>query len=101
MGVELENCLHSMEVQKKFMEHVSEFGLSYGTKSEYEFRLNLFAQTDANIEAHNAKNGSLTLGHNIFSTYTPSEKKRLLGYKDMPKFLQSKKEAKVLDDSNL
>jgi hypothetical protein len=54
------------------MQHISEWSLSYGTKEEYDFRLNLFAEADQKIEEHNAKNGPLTLEHNKFSTWTES-----------------------------
>ena len=30
-----------------FLEHVAEYGLSYGTREEYEFRSEIFYQTDA------------------------------------------------------
>lgn len=40
-------------VDYKFMEHVAEFGLSYGTVEEFNFRKALFAEADKLIEEHN------------------------------------------------
>jgi hypothetical protein len=36
-------------MEQSFVEHVSRYGLSFGTKEEYEFRLSLFAEKDAKI----------------------------------------------------
>ena len=79
-------CKSSQEraVEGMFAEHVSKFGLSFGTKEEYEFRLNLFAQKELEIGNINAdpKNKNFRVGHNKFSTWTDDEFKRLLGNKD-------------------
>lgn len=69
------------QVQRQFSEHVSAFGLSYGTKEEYEFRFNIYADNEKIINEHNASGSSFTLGHNKFSTYTDAEYKKLLGLK--------------------
>jgi C1A family cysteine protease len=96
----MNECESNVAVQKKFMEHIELHGLSYGTREEYDFRLNLFAEAESRIEEHNTKNGPLTMGHNKFSTWTESEKKRLLGYKKTG--LRSyNKIAKTLNTSNL
>merc|ERR1719230_902845 len=67
-------------VQTAFMQHIADHGLSYGTIEEYNFRLGLFSEVDAEIQAHNQSNSTYTLGHNFLSTMTHAEKKRLLGY---------------------
>lgn len=69
------------DARERFLEHMSQYGLSYGTNEEFEFRLQLFANVDARIKEINAdpENASFTLGHNQFSTYTDFEKKRMLG----------------------
>lgn len=54
---------------------MSSFGLSYATKEEYLFRLDLFKLKDAEIKEINAKQSSFTVGHNEFSTMTPMELK--------------------------
>jgi C1A family cysteine protease len=77
----------AMDVQQAFMEHINEFGLSYGTQEEFEFRMGLFAKKDAEIKEINASQDSFTLGHNQFSTWTDFEYKRLLGFKQPANFV--------------
>jgi C1A family cysteine protease len=72
---------HHHGIKKAFVEHMNEQGLSYGTKEEFKFRLNLFAEIDAEINEMNSQNASFTVGHNHLSTWTTDEKKKLLGYK--------------------
>jgi len=70
-----------MEQKTKFMEHVAEHGLSYGTDAEFDFRMNLFLEKDKIIEAENAKEeNTFKLGHNHMSTWTHDEYTKLLGY---------------------
>ena len=87
------------ESEFKFFKYIAEFGKTYGTKAEYNFRLNLFAQKDAEIKEINASQDSFTVGHNMFSTWTDFEYKRLLGFK-MPQGVEEPK-AMYLDESNL
>ena len=88
----------SMELEQSFVEHVSRHGLNFGTKEEYNFRLNLFAQKDAEINKINAEEANFTVGHNFMSTWTEFEYKKLLGYKHELKATQN---ATLLDESNL
>jgi len=68
--------------EKNFMTHMAEFGLSFATKEEYEFRLGIYTLKDAEIIRINADPANtFTVGHNKFSTWTDAEYKRLLGYK--------------------
>jgi C1A family cysteine protease len=67
-------------MQVAFMQHIADHGLSYGTIEEYNFRQNIFAGVNAEIEAHNQSNSTYTLGHNFMSTMTQGEKKKMLGY---------------------
>ena len=55
------------DMDYKFMGHIAKHGKSYATMAEYEARMELFAETDAKIVAHNATNSSYRLGHNRFS----------------------------------
>merc|ERR1740117_1164088 len=71
----------SMEIEQSFVEHVSRHGLNFGTKEEYNFRLNLFAQKDAEITKINAEEANFTVGHNFMSTWTAFEYKKLMGYR--------------------
>jgi hypothetical protein len=64
------------DIQPRFHAHVSRFGLSYGTKEEYEFRFALFKKTDEEIIKINAESDSYTVAHNQFSTMTDDEKKK-------------------------
>ena len=68
-------------LQSRFAAHMNEFGLSYATSEEYNLRVALFAEKDAFIMEHNAQNGSYTVGHNKFSTWTDAEYKAILGAK--------------------
>jgi C1A family cysteine protease len=69
-------------LQEKFVDHVSKYGLSYGTDEEYQFRFQQFTQTDVEIQRINAEEGNtFTAGHNKFSTFTKFEMDRLKGKK--------------------
>jgi C1A family cysteine protease len=64
------------------MDHISTHGISYGTKEEYQFRLQVFAENDAEIERINSNpNNLFECGHNRFSTLTNWEFKKRLGKK--------------------
>jgi hypothetical protein len=62
------------------MEHVANFGLSYGTIEEFNFRQTIWEQLDAEIKKINIENKNFTVGHNFMSTWTAAEKKVLNGY---------------------
>lgn len=64
------------------MEHMSEYGLSYGTQEEYQFRMAIFAANDAEYKKINSNpENTFVVGHNQFSTWTEDEYKRILGFK--------------------
>jgi len=63
-----------------FMEHVANFGLSYGTIEEFSFRQTIWEALDAELHKINAEHKNFTVGHNFMSTWTQAEKKRLNGY---------------------
>jgi len=66
----------------KFMSFVSQESKSYGTRAEYDFRLNIFTETLKKIEEHNSTPGvTSTIGINQFADRTPEEIKKVLGYK--------------------
>jgi|TARA_B110001450_G_scaffold145602_1_gene136096 C1A family cysteine protease len=69
-----------LELQQTFVQHMSEYGISYGTQEEFEFRMSLFAKKDAEIKEINATEENFTVGHNFMSTWTDAEYKKLLGY---------------------
>jgi C1A family cysteine protease len=62
------------ETEMRFIQYLAEHGKSYGTKEEFEFRLQHFADIDAEINEHNSENGLFTMGHNKFSDMTEAEK---------------------------
>jgi hypothetical protein len=73
-----------MGIQSKFQEHISQYGISYGTKEEYEFRMEIFAKNDAFIRESNLdKKNTFVLNHNKFSTLTKDEYRKLLGKKQV------------------
>ena len=67
-------------VETRFMEHVANFNINYGTQEEYAFRMNIFAAKDAEYEKINANpENTFVVGHNMFSTMTQAESKRMMG----------------------
>ena len=76
-------CTNDMFVlESNFVEHVSMYGLSYGTQEEYDFRFNQFAKIDAEINRINSEEGNTFIaGHNKFSTLTEFEMDRMKGKK--------------------
>jgi xylem cysteine proteinase len=87
------------EEEMAYMKYVTEWGKSYGTKAEFDFRLEQFKKTLAKMAAHNSDNShKSTVGHNLFSDWTDAEYKRLLGYTGPQANNES---AELLDVSNL
>jgi C1A family cysteine protease len=62
----------------KFIQHVAQYGLSYPTVEEYNFRKMNFAAIDAFIQEENATQVNYQVGHNKFSTWTEHERSHLL-----------------------
>jgi len=90
------------EADYEFMKHVVEYGKSYGTKEEYEFRAALFKQNLAEVEAMTADpNVTHKVTINEFSTWTPEERKKLTGYKQINDGMVLEKNIEILDESNL
>lgn len=68
--------------EHQFMLFMTRYGKNYGTREEYEFRLDQFRQSLAKIGVHNSRNDvTYSLGLNKFSDMTHEEYKRMLGYK--------------------
>lgn len=85
----------------EFMRYVSEYGKSYGTKAEFEYRSGLFKETLAHIEEHNSKGETHTLGINHMSDWSTEEYNKLLGYKPELRKGLNRPEPELLDTSNL
>ena len=68
--------------EQQFFKFIAQYGRTYGTKAEYDYRLAVFTQRLAEIEEHNSQNGmTSTVGINKFSDWTTEEIKRLNGLK--------------------
>ena len=84
----------------EFMKWISEHGKRYGTRAEFEFRLNQFKETLAKVEEHNSRNDvGHKVGLNAFADLTADEWKMKLGYRAQDKL--AAKEPKILDETNL
>ena len=90
--------------ETKFITHLTEYGISYGTPEEYKFRLAIFKENDEFIEKINSEQDSYKIGHNEFSTWTEYERNKRLSkvpYKKnniLPKFeVKSDVEAVPID----
>jgi len=81
------------------MNHIEQEGLLIGTREEFDYRFQIFAEKDTFIEKTNAEQSSFTLGHNMFSTLTYEEGQKRLGY--FGGAVADMKEPKMLDDTNL
>jgi len=88
----------SAEIEQAFIEHVAEYGHSYGTQEEYQFRMNIFVEKTAKMQEINSSQTSFTVGYNKFTTMTDFEYKRLLGAKVMP---EEKRSVKILNTTDL
>jgi len=88
---------HAKELHEKFQAHMSYQGLSFGTKDEYMYRFELFAEKEHEINHWNNKQDSFRLTHNMFSTKTKDEAKKMLG----AQVITPDAEPTVFDDSNL
>ena len=67
------------DIEFKFVNYVAKYGKSYGTKEEYEFRLNIFAKKTEEIARINASQTDSVHGYNKLTDWTDAEYKRLLG----------------------
>ena len=74
--------LAAATINKKFLAHIAEQGLNFGTTEEFEFRQAIFLAKDAENTIINANpENTFTVGHNFMSTWTHDEYKQMLGAK--------------------
>lgn len=67
------------------MGYMTQYGKSYGTIEEYQYRLVQFARNYAAVISHNADTtATFKLGYNQMSDWTADEYSRLLTYVPMP-----------------
>ena len=56
------------------MEHLAKYGISYGTPQEFQFRFNIYAEKEMELQRINSNpENTFTVGHNMFSTWTKDE----------------------------
>jgi cathepsin L len=89
------------DVELAFSEYCAQWGKSYITRSEYEYRLSVFTENMDKIVDNNSQNGvDFMMGLNEFTDMTHDEFKKRLGYK--PSVLKANKSEPVyLDVSDL
>jgi len=64
----------------KFMDFLARHGKDYNTITEFNFRANLFAKKDAELDEINANpENTFTVGHNTFSDWTEEEYMKMNG----------------------
>merc|ERR550514_568202 len=72
--------------EMQYMQYVTEWGKTYGTKEEFKFRLAQFEKTLAKIAEHQSNDAhTSTVGLNQFSDWTHEEFKKILGYRHVAK----------------
>jgi hypothetical protein len=54
LSTDVTDSAHEL-MESKFLAHVAEYGLNFGTQEEYAFRLSQFAMNDQIIEETNAE----------------------------------------------
>ena len=82
-------------VEKAYLEYLSKHGKSYGTKEEYQLRLETFRKNMMFVEKHNSENADdHTVALNFMADYTDAEYKQLLGFEKNMK--TNKKEHKTV-----
>jgi hypothetical protein len=72
------------EAERSFIDFVAKYHRTYGTKEEYQHRLDIFTKNYHNMMSHNMMNSETegyTMGINKFADMSDQEYKMLLGYK--------------------
>lgn len=86
-------------VKQNFAQHVNDWGHSYGTQEEYDFRFQIYLENDKIINDLNGEPNSFVVDHNMFSTMTTDEFQRYKGR--MPSLYNEEAEEEELDTSVL
>ena len=73
---------YDSQLEADFEKFISEYGKSYTTQSEYEFRKNVFKESIQQAAELQKLNPDATFGVTIFSDWTEEEFSRLLGDRD-------------------
>ena len=98
-GINCETQKESIsEVEQRFVQHITSYGLSFATEEEYTFRFAIFTKHDQEINEINARPDlTFSVGHNIFSTMTQDEKQARMGKRQTISSIPTIKE-EVSDD---
>jgi hypothetical protein len=75
------NAALPAEVETAFLNYISEHGKSYGTREEYELRLNEFHRKVTYIQKHNANPDHHRVALNFMADWTDEEYAKVRGYK--------------------
>ena len=67
-------------IEEQFRDFLSIYKRGYGTDSEYQYRLGVFAANLDTIAELNAANPTATFGVNLFADRTPEEMKQRMGF---------------------
>jgi len=99
LGIKQQGDEQMTAADYEFMKYVTTYGKHYGTKAEYEYRLNIFKDNLEHINSHNSKNGeTYELGINHMSDWSEEEYNKLLGYKHEMKKTSN---VEILDTANV
>ena len=66
------------DLDSAFANHISQYGLSFGTQNEYLFRKRIFEEKTEKLNQINTSQSSFTVGYNKFTTWTDFEYGQLL-----------------------
>ena len=66
------------EMMARYQKYVAEYGKSYTSAEEFDFRFQTFVENVRIIDAHNAQDSTFTMGVNKFADWTTEEYKRIL-----------------------
>ena len=69
------------EAEREFINFITKYHRTYGTKEEYNYRLSVFEENFNHIQQHNSEGHLYTLGINKMTDLNAYEYKQLLGYK--------------------
>jgi len=95
-------CADKKATNDAFLEHIANWGLSYGTQEEFLFRQELFEAHSKELDRINSNpENTFTVGHNMFSTWTHEEYKKLLGAKVPKEYLDKDAEFDAVEVENV
>ena len=76
-------AVESNLLRAEFMSYITEHSKNYNSEAEFNFRFQLYTETDLEISTHNAGSHTYVRGHNHMSDWTQDEYNVLLGYRSL------------------